>query len=250
MPSGCTPTPPGSRSDAGCTTGAVGPCPGRAPTAAPCPPPEPWLRDTLAFMCPQDRAFLDDLRARGVTVTAYDRIYFDDPYYDGTRWTTRRFEAGGTTSGTQINMLMGGSPSENAATLYHEGVHTGQPASMPWREKEYQAYIAEDRWRIAHGMPPHQPDFRTHDSAGNPVTDASAVRRFVDREYPGVTSTPASGGSPEQVIGRDASGNTVVQRADGTTYARPPRAGDSYAGPQVSQPPGGRRAQTCQLRCP
>jgi len=211
---------------------------------------DPRLCDMLAFMCPQDRAFLDDLRARGVTVTTFDRLYFEDPYYDGTQWTTRHFEAGGTTSGTDINMLMGTDAGENAATLYHEGIHTGQPSTMRWRDKEYQAYIAEDQWRISHGLPPSDPSFRTHDSTGRPVTDTAAIGRFVDREYPGVTSTAASGGPPEQVIGRTSSGDTIVQRNDGTIYTRPPRAGDSYAGPQISEPPGGRPIPTDQLRCP
>ena len=142
---------------------------------------DPRLCDMLAFMCPQDRAFLDDLRARGVTVTTFDRLYFEDPYYDGTQWTTRHFEAGGTTSSTDINMLMGTDAGENAATLYHEGIHTGQPSTMRWRDKEYQAYIAEDQWRISHGLPPSDPSFRTHDSTGRPVTDTAAIGRFVEQ---------------------------------------------------------------------
>jgi hypothetical protein len=200
-------------------------------------------------MCPKDKAFLDELRARNVTVTAYDRIYFEDPYYDGSKWTTRHFEAGGTTSGTQINMIKNSDPVENAATIYHEGVHTGQPASLPWRDKEYQAYVAEDKWRISHGFPSHDPSFRTTDASGRPVTDEAAVRDFVNREYPGVTSTPSSGSAPEQVIGRTSSGDTIVQRGDGSTYTRPPKMGDSYAGPEVTEPPGGRKVETCQLKC-
>jgi hypothetical protein len=201
-------------------------------------------------MCPADRAYLHDLRSRGVTITAYDRIYFDDPYYDGTRWTTRRFEAGGTTSGTHINMIRSSSAEENAATIYHEGIHTGQPRSMAWRDKEYDAYIREDQWRISHGMAPHDPSFRTTDSAGRQVTNPAGVQAFVDREYPGVTAASPTGGAPEQVIGRTGSGDTLVERSDGSTYSRPPRAGDSYAGPETTVPPGGVPVDMARLSCP
>lgn len=197
-------------------------------------------------MCPKDKAFLQDLKARGVTVTAYDRIYFEDPYYDGTKWTTKHFEAGGTTSGTDINMIKSSSGEGNAATIYHEGTHTGQPSNMEWRDKEYDAYVKEDRWRISHGLGPHDPSFRK----ANGQTNEAAIKAFVDKEYPGVTATTSSGGPPEQVIGKDASGKALVRRADGTTYTRKPKKGDSYAGPEISEPPGGRKIDMNQLQCP
>jgi Flp pilus assembly pilin Flp len=207
------------------------------------------IADVLNVMCPKDKAFLADLKARGVTVTAFDKIYFDDPYFDGTKWTTKRFDAGGTTLGTKINMIRSTSAAENAATIFHEGVHTGQPSSMAWRDKEYDAYVKEDQWRISHGLPPHTSSFRTVDAAGNPVTDVAAVRAFVDREYPGVTSTTASG-PPEQVIGKSSSGNTMVQRADGSVYERAPKAGDSYGGPEKTVPAGGIPIDMSKLQCP
>jgi hypothetical protein len=229
-----------------------------APPAAPPPSAAPPLtpaqvtaaqmtKDILAVMCPQDKAFLQDLQRRGVTVTAYDRIYFDDPCYNGSTWTTCRFEAGGTTSGTDINMIRNSSAQEDAAVIYHEGVHTGQPSNLAWREKEYDAYIKEDQWRISHGLPPHTPSFRTTDKAGNQTTNAAAVRKFVDKNYPGVTSGARKS---EQIIGRTPSGDTEVQRADGTTYTRKPKKGDSFSGPQVAQPPTGIPLDMAKLQCP
>jgi hypothetical protein len=213
------------------------------------PAPAKWIQDVLKIMCPKDKAFLDGLRARGVKITAYDRIYFDDPYYDGTKWTSKRFEAGGTTSDSEINMIRSDVARENAATIYHEGVHTAQPDTMPWREKEYDAYIKEDRWRISHGFPPHDPSFRTKDTTGKEITNEAAVRAMVDKAYPGVTAT-SGGGALEQIVGKTASGNTVVQRADGSRYTRPPKKGDSYAGPEVTVPKGGIRVNMEELKCP
>jgi len=210
--------------------------------------PGAWLNDIKAiFSHPEDKAFLDDLIARGVTIKAFDRIYFEDPYYDGTKWTTKHFEAGGTTSGTSINMIRDPDPTVNASTIFHEGVHTGQPSGMPWREKEYDAYVKEDRWRIDHNLPPSDPSFRTTDAAGHPVTNEAGIRAMVDRDYPGVTSTSASG-HPEQVIGKTASGDSIVMRGDGTQYTRSPKAGDSFSGDEVTVPPGGIPVDLTKLR--
>lgn len=230
------------------TTCCCLPC-GRPRAAPPCPPPDPWLAAVLAIMCPADRDFLTALRNRGVTVTAFDRIYFDDPYYDGANWITRRFEAGGSTLGTHINMIRDPVAATNAATIYHEGVHTGQPAAMAWRDKEYEAYTLEEAWRETHGVPSHQADFRNVDALGHASPNVAAIRAFVDTNYPGV-AVAGAGGAPEQVIDRTAGGNTILQRADGTTYNRPPVLGDAYPGPEVTQPPGGAPVLTCQLNCP
>jgi hypothetical protein len=213
--------------------------PGAKGSSAP-PDPDQWIKDMKPyFSSPADKAFLDDLIARGVTVTAFDRIYFDDPYYDGTKWTTKRFEAGGTTGRTDINMIRSSSAAENAATIFHEGVHTGQSSSMAWRDKEYDAYKKEDAWRISHNMPPHDPSFRTTDSSGKTVTSEAAVKAFVDKHYPGV-SVAGPGGTTEQVVGRDpVTGDSKVERSDGTSYTRPPKAGDSYPGPEITVPKGG-----------
>lgn len=225
-----------------------GPAP--APSTPPPPDPDQWIKDMKPFFTsPADQAFLDDLIARGVTVTAFDKIYFDDPFYDGTKWTTKRFDAGGTTLGTTVNIIRGSEAADNASTVFHEGVHTGQPDSMEWRDKEYDAYTREDKWRMDHGLPPHDPSFRTTDADGKVVTDVAAVKAFVDREYPGV-SVAGPGGTVEQVVGRDADGNSIVRKADGTEYSRPPKAGDSYPGDEVTEPPGGMPIDLKKLKGP
>ncbi len=213
----------------------------------------PWLNNALAIMCPKDKAFLDDLRARGVTITAYDRIYYEDPYYDGTQWTTKHFEGGGSTSGTDINIVTSSnSPEEVAETIYHEGVHTGQPASMSWTEMEYDAYTKGEQWAIDHGLPGRS-GFRTTDSKGNPVPDTKAIHEFVDKKYPIAVDKPqVPGGSVYKVIGKSSTGDTITQNTSPPhdTKTRKPKKGDTFDGPQIEEPPGGRPASTSQLKCP
>ena len=197
----------------------VAECPAATP---PCPPSDPWLGNALKVMCPKDKAFLDDLRSRGVSITAFDRIYYEDPYYDGSKWTIKHFEGGGSTQGTDMNIVIknidekGVShdiPAESlASTIYHEGIHTGQPDNMPWSEKEYDAYTKGEQWAINHGLPESFPNFRTTNAPGNPVPDAIAIRKFVDKNYPIATDKPTTpGGSEYKVVGKSPSGDTVIQ---------------------------------------
>jgi hypothetical protein len=212
--------------------------------------PATWQRDMLKVMCPKDKVFLQQLRASGVRITAYDRIYFDDPYYDGTQWTTKRFEAGGTTSGKRIDMIRSGNASNDASTIYHEGVHTQQKRGKPWREQEYDAYTREDAWRLRRGLPPHHPSFRKKNAAGHEVTDTAAVHAYVDKHYPGVTSTSATGAA-EEIVDKNSKGETVVRRADGTEYSRPPKVGDSFSAPNsVTVPAGGVPIDMNTFQCP
>ena len=201
-----------------------------------------WVRDLAAIFLPADRDVLEDIKAKGIVVRVYDEIYFEDPYFDGSAWTTKRFEAAGTTNGTTINLIRDSRTAENAATLYHEWIHTGQPVEMEKREREYEAYTKEERWRIDHGIAPGIRAFRSRDSQGAWVPNEAAIRAFVDEEYPGITSLAPGGGPPETIWGNTPSGGTVVQRADGTRYTRPARAGDSFPAPRpIRVPPRGRR---------
>lgn len=203
-------------------------------------------------MCPKDKAFLDDLRARGVTITAFDRIYYEDPIYDGTKWTTQHFEGGGSTSGTDMNIVLDKDPNENAATIFHEGVHTGQSRSTTWSEREYEAYTKEEQWRIDHGIPGRK-GFRKTDSSGKEVPDNAEIKKFVDDKYPIAVDKPTKPSGPVyKVIGKSPSGDTIIQNVNDPSdvKTRPPKKGDTFAGPEIQEPPGGRPAQTCQLKCP
>lgn len=218
------------------------------------PTADDWLIAMLVILCPADKAVLDKLRAGVIPVVGFDRIYWEDPYFDGKKWTTRHFEGGGSANGA-INMLTSQGPINNAATLYHEAWHKGQPASMSMAEKEYDAYTKEDEWRLKKGFPPHDPSFRKKDAAGNEVTDTDAIRKFVNNEYP-VTTAKATPGkppppAPDQVIGKTKSGQTIMQNpTTGKKYTRPPKKGDVFPGPQVSIPPRGRLADPAKLKCP
>lgn len=221
---------------------------GSTSSSPPPPDPDQWLLDIKAiFNRPEDQVFLDALIARGVQVTAFDAIRFDDPYFDGTQWTVNPFDAGGSQYGKQIDMIRSADPAENAATIYHEGVHTGQPSTMSWNEKEYDAYTKEEAWRIAHGLPPGDPSFRTTDSSGAVVPDVAAIRAMVDREYPIATSTTSTG-LTERVVGKTDDGRTKVVFSDGTKGERDPKRGDTFAGPQVTDPPDGITVDLNKLR--
>lgn len=206
------------------------------------PPPDPmdqWITELRAvFSTPEDRQFLEDMIARGVTVTVFDEISFDDFVYENGSWRIEVFPAAGSTSSQHIDMIRTGDAVEDATTLFHEGVHTRQPDAMSQREAEFEAYIAEEHWAIAHGLPASDPSFRTIDADGNVVVNEQAIRDMVDEITPGVT-IPTTGGPAEQIIGLDPDGKVRIRCEDGSEYSREPEEGDSYPGDQRTEPPGG-----------
>jgi Flp pilus assembly pilin Flp len=251
---GCNPSPPFGSSSSGPAPSQSTPSP--APTPAPTPPPprpptpaEQTMRDVKGILCKQDRQVLDDLRNRGVSITVYDSIYFEDPYYDGKQWTTQRTDVLGTNSGTQIQMVRTQSVEDQAETLYHEAWHSHQPASMKQRDKEYEAYTKSAEWRIARGLVPA--DFVKKDKAGKYVVDSAAIKRHVDSQYPGITVGAPGSKKSERIVGRTASGDTIIERADGSTYTRKPRKGDAYmSNVDHPTPPGGYAVDPKLIQCP
>ena len=206
----------------------------------------------LAFLCPQDKALLQDLKARKIRITAYNRVYFKDPYFDGKKWTTVDTDVLGAAGKWSIQILRSNDPGDNAATIYHEGLHMSQPQDMTKRDKEYEAHVKEDRWRLSHGLPPHARFFRTTDSNGKEVTDVPAIRAYIDSRYAGVTvQAPKKGAQPEEIVGHDAAtGRTELKRANGTKYWRKSRKGDSYQSKDsITEPPDGIRINLDLFQC-
>ena len=194
----------------------------------------------LSVLCPKDKKLVERIRNKEVKLNVFRRIYYEDPYYDGTKWTTRHFEGGGSSDGTQITMQSGGSDGDAATTLYHEMDHHDQPP-MPMREAEYETYAKTEEWTIDRGLPsqadPAKYKFRKKDSKGKTVVDKKEIKRFVDDLYPQSTepSTSSPSAPPDLVIDKTPSGDTILERPDKTTYTRPPKKGDTFPGPEITE---------------
>ncbi|MEN5208646.1 type VI secretion system tip protein TssI/VgrG [Stenotrophomonas terrae] len=204
-------------------------------------PPSWKVADLLKLLCPDDKAVVDQLAQTDVQVA--DRIYFDDVYYDGTEWGTKRFEAGGTSSTDDkvIGLLSGTSPEDAVNTVYHEIRHQNQPEDMPWREKEEDAYYATEAWTIAKGLPGQGGDvLRTTNADGSVVPDRQAVRDLVNDHYP----IPTSANGPIPVGHDKESGQTIL--SDGSQ--RDPILGDTYPGEMVTE--GQRTIPKSVWKCP
>lgn len=124
---------------------------------------------------------------------------------------------------------------------------------MSWQDKEYEAYTKTEQWAIDHGLPETFPGFRTTNSAGKSVPNAGEIKKFVDKNYPISVDKPAVPSGPVyKVVGRDAKGDTIIQNVNDPTdvKTRKPKLGDTYPGPQIEVPPGGRPVKPGQLKCP
>lgn len=208
----------------------------------------------LAVLSAKDKALAERIRSGNIQLEVLRRLHYEDPYYDGSKWTTRTFEAGGQNTPGHITVTSTGSNEEAATTLFHESTHQDQPAGMPWSQREYDAYGKTEDWAIDRGLPSQGTDFRKVDSSGRTVKDTDAIKRAVDADYP-ISSAPSTipGASPstrpDTVINNNPSnGKTVVERADGSTYERPPRAGDTFPGAPIKD--GARTVDPSMFRYP
>ncbi len=250
--SGCgKPTRPNPGPSPGPSTGpSTGPAPKPAPAPAPAPTPQTaaqrFISSVHPIMCAQDKAALQDLKNNNTVITVYDEIYFEDYKYDGTQWVIEKWPAGGSAGKKRINVVLTASADDNAATLYHEAVHTRQPASMKKPQTEYDAYAKEEQWRIDRGLA--SGGHRKKDASGKDVVDQAAIRKTVDT-YPGMVSAPG-GGPSETIQKRLPNGNLQIKRANGTLYERAPKKGDTLPGNEVTKPPGGSVVDMTELQCP
>jgi hypothetical protein len=202
------------------------------------------------ILCEHDKAVVEQLRT--TTIKVADSITYSDPYYDGTKWTTQRFQAGGNSDATSklIGMLSGLSDTEAATTIYHEIWHQNQPRGMPPAEAECDAYYNTEVWTIARGLPGDQGGaLRETDARGKIIASRHKVEELVQKAYPVPPKT--TGPAPPHPVDRDVRGNTVL--SDGST--RLPRKGDRYYDPsppavvnEHTIPPGD--AATSPWRCP
>lgn len=184
----------------------------------------------LKILCKNDKKIVEQLSK--TTVKTADLIYFDDPYFDGKKWTTKKFIAGGLSdANAKLITLLSDASNESAVdTIYHEIWHQNQPAGMGWPEPaEDDAYYNTELWLIERGLPGN-PDLRAKDAAGKIIPDKKAIRDLVQKEYPG--PPPPVAGVPQPIpIEADTKKNLTKVRdpVTGKTSWRPSQKGDTFS---------------------
>lgn len=216
-----------------------------------------WDIDSLLkILCGKDK---DDVKkAAKMKIKAVDPLVFDDPVYEGGKWTTKEFHAGGTQSAGEIQIARNMSPEDAAVTLHHELIHADQPDTMSWPEKEYDAYKRTEEWAIERGLPSQHPEFRKSapmpsgaSGPGPPVVDEAAIKRNVDKWYPFTPPATSGGPSPPQVVGRTADGKQViVEDSSGKQSLRPVKEGDTFAAAKPRNPPNEEQIPPTDFKCP
>lgn len=214
-----------------------GPC-GVGAVAAPCPPAtldvviRTWGPDCVAaILCRQDRHLVP--RLAQTKVLSVEDMYFEDPYFDGTRWTIRQVRATGTAEhGAGVITLKRTLSCDDAAvTVYHELLHLDQDPGMDWpHPREDDAYYRTEEWTILRGLP-GQGLMRTWDAACNRVPDPAAIREHVDAIYP----VRAAGDAGPQPVGYEVdqerrNWTIVVDPVTRKRSKRPSVKGDTFQG--------------------
>jgi hypothetical protein len=189
----------------------------------------PWtVSCVLGILCSQDRTIVDALR--GVDVIRVPELTEHYWEFDDATWVRRTRTKGGATPKDAGRIVVGArqSCSNAAQTLYHELVHTRQPAGLSVEQAERPAYIETETWAIARGLPQKVSKelgkgLRRIDAAGREVLDPARLDELMARAYSGRADVPG-----DRIVGHTPDGRTEVMRPDGTTYVRAAQAGDSH----------------------
>jgi len=157
--------------------------------------------------------------------------------FEGGTWVDGGFTSGGSASGTTISVNNDTKCVDAATTFFHEVTHTDQPAAWPGSQKEYDAYIKTEQWRIKKGLPPFEPGFQksvpdpAHPGQNKLVPDEAAIKKFVDTNYAYNPPTPVGGGPPPPRVVAISPDGSQVTLSDGTTRA--PKEGDALRLPDT-----------------
>jgi hypothetical protein len=213
------------------------------------------LKCLLDILCKQDKDVVK--KAQKVKIVAVDPLIFDDPIYQGGKWTTKPFHAAGTQGRGKIQMVRDMSCEAAAETIYHEMLHSEQPDTMSWPEKEYDAYKRTEQWTIDRGLP-GRPAFRMPETlppgvSGPPrqVVNEAAIKKAVDRAYPITPPSTPGGPTPPQVVGRSADGKQVILRdSAGNQSMRPVQEGDTFPADNPRNPPNEKQIPPEDFKCP
>jgi hypothetical protein len=186
----------------------------------------------LKILCKGDSDVIKHVQSK-VELYKVDRVFFEDDYFDGKKWTQKLFEAGGTMGQKEMTFLSNTSCASAATTIYHETWHAKQPTGMGWpHPAEDDAYYNTELWTIARGLPSQggSPPLRTRDSKGKIVPDKAAIAKNVDNAYP--VQPPAPPGwrrtgfdkTKRETLWYDGASKTKVWKAS--------KVGETFPGPQ------------------
>jgi hypothetical protein len=237
-----------------CSCGGKRPDPPKSSAIAHCPD-RPWdVKCILDIFCNGDAEDKEVVK-KLPRLTIHNRTPKEVHYkkFKGGKWEDGGFTSAGSANGTTVWVNNDTKCAEAASTFYHEVTHTDQPNSWPGSQKEYDAYIKEEKWRIKKGLPPGGAGFRKKVPDPNDpsktieVPDEAAIKKDVDSTYAYNPPTPLGGGPPPpRVLGLTPDG-TQVRLSDSTT--RPPKEGDAYRLPDT----GGNVVETVDAskwKCP
>ncbi|HWW77646.1 MAG TPA: DUF4157 domain-containing protein [Pyrinomonadaceae bacterium] len=195
----------------------------------------PWTMScVLSILCPWNRHLVEHVLPTFHIIT-FDSRSFPTETFDGASWNPGTFHSGGFRSGTNMGFLNTTTCEQMAFTIYHEGWHGQQPASLSGVvESERDAYVNAEQWSISMGVPGQT--FRDASAGGavrglrttrggETVVDEPAAERLVRQDYGGVSTTPG-----ERILRRVGATNVEVLRPDGTRVTRPARPGESVRG--------------------
>jgi hypothetical protein len=195
---------------------------GYLPDDLPGAKPEWNVPCVLGILCSEDKAVVAQLpKLKVQTADKVTEVFWE---YDDASWQMRTRDRGAfSNAAKKVIGFKKSTPCPTAAEqIIHEVRHQNQPSGTS-EDTERDAYTFEQEWSIKRGLP-GRPDLRTtKPGTQEEIPNAPAIAAYVAKRYSGATGTPG-----DQIVGHTATGETEIEKADGTPFTRPAQKGDSH----------------------
>lgn len=145
-----------------------------------------------------DERIIQTIRDRGIKIIRFETAFDKWRYDDGRVEEVELKGLQGNREGNKVRIRKSLSNEAAAPTLFHEVSHYTSTQS-DYLEQEIEVRVIEEEFRIRHGLPPSEPDYRKPDSTVN----EPAIRRDI-------TGSPHYNPTGRRRIGRRYVGETEI----------------------------------------
>lgn len=193
----------------------------------------------LNILCKQDKEIVKALKR--IKVIKTETLIFEDPYYDGTQWITKKFYVTGTAKENVITIDRNTSCENATVILYHEVWHTQQDKAKldTFEKREYDAFYYTEKWTIERELPSQGVGLRKNRVDGSIIASWQGVVEYVHQHYPIPKTIPFP-------VGKTLEGKTIL--SDGTI--RSPQKGDTFPTSKPTNQPTEEYIPPHKWQCP
>jgi hypothetical protein len=170
----------------------------------------------LDIFCEWNEPIVEDFRRGDLELVTFTEAYNKVWRADEEGWEEDKQYIQGFLEGDAVGIEKGVTCLEAAYILYQEWFHAQQSSYMPKKEREIQAWTAQEMWLLAQDLPTVKSEFRQMGS-DPPKIDTGAVREHVVSAYSDIDRKDGESGPGDVQPRTDESGNPLDRVVTGET---------------------------------